>query len=101
MSTDVSKEENFAEAVKAALKAWTPPRIPDDVQSILKDDKAVNPKEKAEEFWILAAALNEFVNNEGKGELPLAGAIPGIFYYLIFVKRTPRRLNLTIFIYGF
>ncbi len=28
------KEDNFREAVKAALKAWTPTRIPDDVKDI-------------------------------------------------------------------
>jgi len=32
--------------------------------------------EKSDEFWVLAAALKEFVENEGKGELPLSGSIP-------------------------
>jgi len=74
LSRDISQEENFMEASKAALKAWTPSRIGDDVQAILKDEKATNPK--GDEFWVLAAALHEFVTNEGKGELPLSGAIP-------------------------
>lgn len=74
MSRDISTQENFGEANKAALKAWTPSRIPDDVQTIIKDEKAINPK--GDEFWVLAAALREFVEHEGKGELPLSGAIP-------------------------
>jgi amyloid beta precursor protein binding protein 1 len=68
--------ENFLEAMKAALKAWTPPKIPDDVQEILRDEKAINITDKSDEFWILAAALREFVDNEGKGDLPLSGTIP-------------------------
>jgi len=72
-----AEEENFAEAGKAALKAWTPPRIPDEVQAILRDEKAANLKgDKCDEFWALAAALREFVEHEGRGELPLSGAIP-------------------------
>lgn len=70
------KEENFREAHKAALKAIAPPRIPDEVQQILRDEKASNISEKSDEFWVLAAALKEFVENEGKGDLPLSGTIP-------------------------
>lgn len=80
MSNDISKEENFIEAHKAALKAWTAPRIPDDVQTILRDEKAsgsITPRDsKVDEFWVLATALREFVEHEGKGDLPLSGAIP-------------------------
>jgi amyloid beta precursor protein binding protein 1 len=80
MSFDISKEENFAEAHKAALKAWTPPSIPDDVQTILRDEKASGSiparEAKVDEFWVLATALREFVEHEGKGDLPLSGAIP-------------------------
>lgn len=81
MAYDFSKDENFMEAHKAALKAWTPPRIPDDVQTILKDDKASGnvpheAKPVVDEFWVLATALREFVEHEGKGDLPLSGAIP-------------------------
>ncbi len=47
------------------------------VQTILKDEKASNLKgDKLEEFWVLAAALKEFVEQEGKGELPVSGTIP-------------------------
>jgi len=70
------EEENFIEAHKAAMKAWTPPTIPEDVQTILSDEKAINISGKPSEFWILAAALKEFVANEGKGQLPLSGSIP-------------------------
>lgn len=81
LSNDISTEGNFIEANKAALKAWTPPRIPDDVQAILRDDKASNPpRDKVDEFWVLSSALREFVENEGKGDLPLIGSIPGILF---------------------
>lgn len=87
MSFDIFKEENFNEANKAALKAWTPPRIPEDVQNILRDEKAAanythqqhlgsSRDGKIDEFWVLAGALREFVEHEGKGDLPLSGAIP-------------------------
>jgi len=79
MSTDITKEENFIEAHKAAVKAWVPPSIPSDVQAILRDEKAagnIHSDSKVDEFWILATAIREFVEHEGKGDLPLAGGIP-------------------------
>lgn len=72
-------EENFAEAVNAALQAFIPYRIPDAVQAVINDEKA-NPENitaESSNFWILAAALRQFVHTEGQGKfLPLMGSIP-------------------------
>eukprot|EP00803_Ostreobium_quekettii_P003164 evm.model.scf_1431.4 EVM.evm.TU.scf_1431.4 scf_1431:28857-34969(-) len=41
----------------------------------LSDDCAV-PSPSSSEFWILVAALKEFMESEGKGHLPLEGSLP-------------------------
>lgn len=55
-----------------------PYRIPDAVQAVLSDAKAQpeNINADSSNFWILAAALRQFVNKEGHGKLPLMGSIP-------------------------
>jgi len=71
-----STEENFSEAYKTAHKAFTPYSIPENVRAVLSDPKAKNITANSDAFWILAAAVREFVENEGHGLLPLNGAIP-------------------------
>ncbi|PRP80462.1 amyloid beta precursor protein-binding protein 1 [Planoprotostelium fungivorum] len=66
-------EENFLEAHKGAYKAYTRYEIKSDVRAILEDPKTSNPTDK---FWVLAAALSQFVKKEGKGCLPLMGSLP-------------------------
>lgn len=51
-------------------------QIPSEVQKILDDPKC-NVDSKSSDFWILAAALKDFVKNQGQGKyLPLTGSIP-------------------------
>jgi len=67
---------NWAEAVKNAHHAYNSYVIPDGIQAILNDPKAVNPQASYENFWLLAAAVRAFVHKEGGGHLPLMGTIP-------------------------
>ncbi|KIY97632.1 NEDD8-activating enzyme E1 regulatory subunit [Monoraphidium neglectum] len=68
-------EENVDEALKAAFHAWTQPSIPSEVRRILEDERTeVGPS--SDDFWVMAAALKEFVAQEGEGCLPLEGSIP-------------------------
>ncbi|GLC42485.1 hypothetical protein PLESTB_001103300 [Pleodorina starrii] len=70
-------EENFDEALKAAFHVSTPYRIPSEVKALLEDEAAgsgLGPS--SDEFWIMVAALRQFVENEGAGTLPLEGSIP-------------------------
>ncbi|GLI60728.1 hypothetical protein VaNZ11_002954 [Volvox africanus] len=71
------QEDNFDEALKAAFHVSTPYRIPSEVRALL-DDEAAGPglRPGSNEFWIMVAALKEFVESEGAGTLPLEGSIP-------------------------
>ncbi|GIL80934.1 hypothetical protein Vretimale_9348 [Volvox reticuliferus] len=70
-------EENFDEALKAAFHVSTPYRIPSEVRALLDDEAAGSGlRPGSDEFWIMVAALKEFMENEGAGTLPLEGSIP-------------------------
>lgn len=68
------EEENFDEAYNNAHKYLVPAEIPSTIKSILEDAHCQHLNEHSKPFWILAAALREFVN-ENKC-LPLIGSIP-------------------------
>ena len=42
-----------------------------EVQAIMRDEAADCAASNADDFWVLAAALKRFVENEGCGSLPL------------------------------
>jgi len=69
-------EENFAEAYRSVLLYLVQPEFPSSVKSILNDPKATNITPESDKFWIMVSALKGFVDNEGKGFLPLRGSIP-------------------------
>eukprot|EP01027_Heterolobosea_sp_BB2_P024009 GEZU01036124.1.p1 GENE.GEZU01036124.1~~GEZU01036124.1.p1 ORF type:complete len:551 (+),score=208.96 GEZU01036124.1:66-1655(+) len=69
-------EPNFVEALNSSFKAWAKGGVPYAVQHILNDEKCANLNEKSTAFWVIANAVKQFVDNEGKGELPVAGSIP-------------------------
>ncbi|KAG7595897.1 unnamed protein product [Arabidopsis thaliana] len=72
ISTD---EDNYKEAIEAAFKVFAPRGISSEVQKLINDSCAeVNSNSSA--FWVMVAALKEFVLNEGGGEAPLEGSIP-------------------------
>ncbi|KAL3148869.1 hypothetical protein ABBQ32_001742 [Trebouxia sp. C0010 RCD-2024] len=69
------EEDNFSEALSNASKVWAPPRMPSEVRAIL-EDKAARVNKESDNYWVLAAALKRFIDNEGQGQLPIEGSLP-------------------------
>ncbi|RIB14402.1 hypothetical protein C2G38_2195249 [Gigaspora rosea] len=69
-------EENFAEALANAWRAFTATKVPHQVQEIFNDPACETLTANSSSFWILARAIRDFVANEGQGLLPLAGSVP-------------------------
>ncbi|PIN22163.1 NEDD8-activating complex, APP-BP1/UBA5 component [Handroanthus impetiginosus] len=70
-----SDEDNYKEATEASFKIFTPQGISPSLQQIINDSCA-KVNSNSSDFWVLVAALKEFIANEGSGEAPLEGAIP-------------------------
>lgn len=68
-------EDNYTEAMSSAYKVWSPPAISSELQRVL-NDSAAELNSRSSDFWVLVAALKEFIANEGEGDLPLDGSIP-------------------------
>ncbi|KAK6628877.1 hypothetical protein RUM43_002694 [Polyplax serrata] len=69
-------EENFEEAIRAVNTTIKFSVIPDNIKQILDDDACVNLTSKSKPFWVLAKAVRDFVENEGRGCLPVKGSLP-------------------------
>jgi len=61
--------------VESSYKVSVTPGISNEIRQII-DDNSAEVNSSSSDFWILVAALKEFVANEGNGELPLEGTIP-------------------------
>ncbi|CAH9121171.1 unnamed protein product [Cuscuta epithymum] len=68
-------EDNYKEAMSASYKVFTPRGISSSIKQIINDSSA-EVNSKSSDFWIMVAALKEFIANEGNGEAPLEGSIP-------------------------
>ncbi|XP_073058226.1 LOW QUALITY PROTEIN: NEDD8-activating enzyme E1 regulatory subunit AXR1-like [Primulina eburnea] len=68
-------EDNYKEAIEASFKVFAPRGISSSVQQIINDTCA-DVNSNSSDFWVLVAALKEFIANEGGGEAPLEGSIP-------------------------
>ncbi|OIW05949.1 hypothetical protein TanjilG_07225 [Lupinus angustifolius] len=68
-------EDNYKEAIDASFKVFAPRGISSELQQILNDSSA-EVDSSSSDFWVLVAALKEFIANEGGGEAPLEGSIP-------------------------
>ncbi|XP_057749320.1 NEDD8-activating enzyme E1 regulatory subunit AXR1-like isoform X1 [Arachis stenosperma] len=68
-------EDNYKEAIEASFKVFAPRGISLDLQRILNDSSS-EVDSNSSDFWVLVAALKEFIANEGGGEAPLEGSIP-------------------------
>ncbi|KAE8705391.1 NEDD8-activating enzyme E1 regulatory subunit [Hibiscus syriacus] len=68
-------EENYTEAIDASIKVFAPQGISPDLQQIIIDSCA-DFGTGSSEFWVIVAALKDFIANEGGGEVPLEGLIP-------------------------
>ncbi|KAK1304751.1 NEDD8-activating enzyme E1 regulatory subunit [Acorus calamus] len=67
-------EDNYKEAIRASFKVC-PEGIGSDLSQILEDGSA-EVDFGSSDFWVMVAALKEFIANEGEGEFPLEGSIP-------------------------
>ncbi|XP_010227671.1 NEDD8-activating enzyme E1 regulatory subunit AXR1 isoform X2 [Brachypodium distachyon] len=68
-------EENYKEAVESSYKVSVTPGISTEIRQII-DDSSSEVNLSSSDFWVLVAALKEFIANEGNGDLPLEGTIP-------------------------
>ncbi|XP_031391190.1 NEDD8-activating enzyme E1 regulatory subunit AXR1 [Punica granatum] len=68
-------EENYKEALESSFNVFAPRGISSDLQLII-DDSAAELHCGSSDFWVMVAALKEFIANEGGGEVPLEGSIP-------------------------
>ncbi|GAY56783.1 hypothetical protein CUMW_174480 [Citrus unshiu] len=90
-------EDNYKEAIEASFKVFAPPGIKlalskvlqsadssffpfiiaigSDLQQIINDSSA-ELSSTSSDFWVMVAALKEFIATEGGGEAPLEGSIP-------------------------
>ncbi|GMP54009.1 hypothetical protein CsSME_00019293 [Camellia sinensis var. sinensis] len=68
-------EDNFKEAIEASFKVFAPRGIGSNLQRIINDSCA-DIDSNMSDFWVMVAALKEFIANEGGGEAPLEGSIP-------------------------
>ncbi|EEF38201.1 NEDD8-activating enzyme E1 regulatory subunit AXR1 [Ricinus communis] len=68
-------EDNYREATEASFKVFAPRGISPDLQQIISDNRA-DLDSSSSNFWVMVAALKEFIVNEGDGEAPLEGSIP-------------------------
>ncbi|KAL4557662.1 hypothetical protein LXL04_035848 [Taraxacum kok-saghyz] len=68
-------EDNYKEAIEASFKVFAPQGISSNLKRIL-DDTCSEVDSCSSDFWVMVAALKEFIANEGGGEAPLEGSIP-------------------------
>lgn len=68
-------EDNYKEAIDASFKVFAPRGISTDLLKIMEDSSA-EVDSNSSDFWVMVAALKEFIANEGRGEAPLEGSIP-------------------------
>lgn len=68
-------EDNYKEAIDSSFKVFAPRGISSELQQILNDSSA-EVDSNSSDFWVLVAALKDFIANEGGGEVPLEGSIP-------------------------
>ncbi|XP_021822830.1 NEDD8-activating enzyme E1 regulatory subunit AXR1-like [Prunus avium] len=68
-------EDNYKEAIEASFKVFAPCGISSDLQQLI-GDRFVEVDSSSSDFWVMVAALKEFIENEGGGEAPLEGSIP-------------------------
>ena len=73
MSAD---EENFEEAIKSVNSSFCGGKVDSALREILNDSCCVNLNKDSPPFWIMARALKDFIEKDGKGFLPLPGVLP-------------------------
>ncbi|KAL7000094.1 NEDD8-activating enzyme E1 regulatory subunit axr1 [Sarracenia purpurea var. burkii] len=66
-------EDNYREAMEASFKVFASRGISSNLQRIL-NDSCVDVDSNSHDFWVMVAALKEFIADAG--EVPLEGSIP-------------------------
>lgn len=74
--SEVIEDDNVEEAIKNVNPRVVPTSVPQQVQFIFEDLRCSNITPDSTDFWILARSVRDFVQNEGKGNLPLRGSLP-------------------------
>lgn len=75
-SSMTADEENYEEAIRAVNSSFGGGKVNSEIQTILNDHCCVNLNKDSLPFWIMARALKDFVEKDGKGYLPLPGILP-------------------------
>ncbi|XP_077243660.1 NEDD8-activating enzyme E1 regulatory subunit AXR1-like [Tasmannia lanceolata] len=82
-------EDDYKEAIEASFIVSTPRGISSHLHQII-DDSLSEVDSASPDFWVLVAALKEFIENEGEGLPPLEGSIPDMTslteYYITLQK---------------
>ena len=73
---EVVEEDNVEEAIKNVNPKVVLTSVPQNVVQIFEDPRCSNITPDSTDFWILARAVRDFVQNEGNGNLPLRGSLP-------------------------
>ncbi|KAG5231963.1 auxin resistant family protein [Salix suchowensis] len=68
-------EDNYKEAIEASFKVFASRGINSDLLRIMHDSCS-EVESNSSDFWVMVAALKEFIANEGGEEAPLEGSIP-------------------------
>ncbi|OVA11480.1 UBA/THIF-type NAD/FAD binding fold [Macleaya cordata] len=68
-------EDNYKEAIESSFKVSASRGISSNLRQII-DDSSAEVDSTSSDFWVMVAALKEFIANEGDGEAPLEGSIP-------------------------
>uniref|UniRef100_A0A336LIK4 NEDD8-activating enzyme E1 regulatory subunit n=1 Tax=Culicoides sonorensis TaxID=179676 RepID=A0A336LIK4_CULSO len=69
-------EENYEEAIKAVNSSFGGGHLTSGIKAIMNDESCINLNKQSTPFWILARAVKDFIETDGKGWLPLPGVIP-------------------------
>uniref|UniRef100_A0A673YA92 NEDD8-activating enzyme E1 regulatory subunit n=1 Tax=Salmo trutta TaxID=8032 RepID=A0A673YA92_SALTR len=69
-------EENFEEAIKNVNTALNPTKIPSSVDDLFNGEQCNDITSQTPAFWVMTRAVREFVQNDGRGNLPVRGSIP-------------------------
>lgn len=75
-SSMTADEENYEEAIRSVNSSFGGGKVNSSVREILNDNCSINLNKDSTPFWIMARAVKDFVEKDGKGYLPLPGTLP-------------------------
>ncbi|ORX93799.1 NEDD8-activating enzyme E1 regulatory subunit [Basidiobolus meristosporus CBS 931.73] len=69
-------EENFEEATNMVFRVCNQTEVPSGIRSLFASSASIEITNQTPDFWLMLRALEEFVNHEGNGLLPVSGSLP-------------------------